>query len=189
MPKSYFYAVRIGRGGPFVYSTWEDCERATKGFPFARHKKFEQYADAQRWAFSTAPEGTPQERRRPYQRPALVPASSLLSAPRPATSLPAYGLSRGAPHPHDVICLLDSSSDIEEVPGPNTVEILSDSDRESEPYAPPQDFPDLSGAEATFAADGPLSPEQQHIFNMVVREHKSVFFTGSALGSRFCYEE
>ncbi|KZT52762.1 hypothetical protein CALCODRAFT_77767 [Calocera cornea HHB12733] len=181
MPRAYFYAVRVGRGGPFVYSTWEDCERATKGLSRARYKKFDNYPDAERWMRDTSPganlQAGPILSRQPNN---VIPASSLLPVPFHSSTF--SPTERSHTHTHEVIYLLDSSSDIEEVPGPDALELLSDSDPDSEPPLPvhSQGFPESVRAEAALVAEGPLSPEQEHIFDLVVRQHKSVFFTGSA---------
>lgn len=39
MPKPGFYCVKVGRI-PGIYTTWQDCEKQTKGFPHAKYKKF-----------------------------------------------------------------------------------------------------------------------------------------------------
>lgn len=46
MAPSGFYAVKVGRDGPAVYTTWSACESAVKGFKGAQHKKFATMVEA-----------------------------------------------------------------------------------------------------------------------------------------------
>eukprot|EP00611_Tribonema_gayanum_P001813 TRINITY_DN11322_c0_g1_i4.p1 TRINITY_DN11322_c0_g1~~TRINITY_DN11322_c0_g1_i4.p1 ORF type:complete len:455 (+),score=107.60 TRINITY_DN11322_c0_g1_i4:104-1468(+) len=48
--KGGYYAVHRGRGGPTVYSTWDECSAAVKGFPSARYKKFSTQREADAFA-------------------------------------------------------------------------------------------------------------------------------------------
>lgn len=49
-----FYGVQKGRDGAAVYTSWEECERVTKGFPGAKFKRFDMRQDAEKFAFKTA---------------------------------------------------------------------------------------------------------------------------------------
>ncbi|KDQ54844.1 hypothetical protein JAAARDRAFT_351315 [Jaapia argillacea MUCL 33604] len=51
MPKvrNKFYAVKIGRGGPAIYTTWDECKAKTERFPGAVHKSFTSKSQAEAW--------------------------------------------------------------------------------------------------------------------------------------------
>lgn len=51
-----FYAVRVGRDGPKVYSSWRDADPAVGGLPGARHKSFLTEAEAQSWILLEGPD-------------------------------------------------------------------------------------------------------------------------------------
>lgn len=44
-----FYAVRSGRGGPNIYTTWKETEEQVRGFKNARHKSFPTERQAREW--------------------------------------------------------------------------------------------------------------------------------------------
>lgn len=58
-----YYAVRNGKDGPKIYTSWEDCQGAVKGFKGAKFKKFEDENSATEFILkvdaplSTYPEG------------------------------------------------------------------------------------------------------------------------------------
>jgi hypothetical protein len=119
------------------------------------------------------------------RRSLLVSAASLLpiSAPHSYPDLPETRPSKSAPP--DVICLLDSSSDIEEVPGAlhdHDVIVLSSDSEDSEEQDTRKDDDDTQRpmSDLRLLRQGTLSDEQQHIFDMVIHQRKNVFFTGSA---------
>ncbi|KAI0317991.1 hypothetical protein OF83DRAFT_71950 [Amylostereum chailletii] len=52
MPKEIrkrYHAVRVGRQGPRIYDTWDECEENTSRFPGALHRGFMSLSDAQDW--------------------------------------------------------------------------------------------------------------------------------------------
>lgn len=49
MPKVKFYAVKVGREGPKIYESWNDCKANTAGFPGSTHKSFPSRREAEDW--------------------------------------------------------------------------------------------------------------------------------------------
>ncbi|KAL4268423.1 ATP-dependent DNA helicase PIF1 [Pleurotus pulmonarius] len=49
MPKVKFYAVKVGREGPKIYESWNDCKTNTAGFPGSTHKSFASRREAEDW--------------------------------------------------------------------------------------------------------------------------------------------
>jgi len=47
MGKKNFYAVKVGHGGPAIYSSWAECEQKVKGFQGAVFKGFAARAEAE----------------------------------------------------------------------------------------------------------------------------------------------
>ncbi|KAI4522890.1 hypothetical protein K523DRAFT_244282 [Schizophyllum commune Tattone D] len=85
--KSYtrknFYAVRVGREGPKVYTTWEDCLRNTSRFPGNSYKGYATLKEAEDWIapfVNNAPPPAPTAPSRPPRPQANVapPAPSQL---------------------------------------------------------------------------------------------------------------
>ncbi|KAJ3801151.1 hypothetical protein GGU11DRAFT_276760 [Lentinula aff. detonsa] len=55
MPKASrksYYAVCVGREGPKIYNSWEECKQNTSRYPGAKHRGFLTYQDAQDWLAS-----------------------------------------------------------------------------------------------------------------------------------------
>lgn len=50
--KSWFYAVKVGRTKG-IYSSWNDCQLQTNGFPGSKYKKFRVKQDAEEYIVST----------------------------------------------------------------------------------------------------------------------------------------
>lgn len=59
-----FYAVRSGRNGPNIYTTWAETDQSVRAFPGARHKSFKTEALARDWLEDA------QETQRPVKREA-----------------------------------------------------------------------------------------------------------------------
>ncbi|KAF9650729.1 hypothetical protein BDM02DRAFT_1305127 [Thelephora ganbajun] len=51
MPKSKqkYYAVKVGRGGPQIYDTWEECLERVNRYPGNKYKSFRIRAEAEEW--------------------------------------------------------------------------------------------------------------------------------------------
>ncbi|TFK57661.1 hypothetical protein OE88DRAFT_1651514 [Heliocybe sulcata] len=49
MPKVKYYAVKIGREGPKIYSSWDECKDNTQRIPGAVHKSFTTRSQAEAW--------------------------------------------------------------------------------------------------------------------------------------------
>ncbi|THU91664.1 hypothetical protein K435DRAFT_228037 [Dendrothele bispora CBS 962.96] len=47
--KAKFYAVSIGKQGPKIYTTWEECKANTSRYPGAKHKSFYTRQEADEW--------------------------------------------------------------------------------------------------------------------------------------------
>lgn len=47
MGKKRYYAVRAGRAGPSIYSTWDECKAQVDGYPGAVYKGFATRAEAE----------------------------------------------------------------------------------------------------------------------------------------------
>ncbi|TEB39067.1 hypothetical protein FA13DRAFT_1656259, partial [Coprinellus micaceus] len=61
MPKSKgikYYAVLIGRNGPQIYNTWEECKDKVSRYPGAVHKSFKSLEEAEVWLATHPRAGT-----------------------------------------------------------------------------------------------------------------------------------
>lgn len=47
--KQKFYAVKAGRGGPNIYTSWNETKTVVEGFPNARHRSFDTRQAAEEW--------------------------------------------------------------------------------------------------------------------------------------------
>ncbi|KAM6499312.1 Caulimovirus viroplasmin domain containing protein [Amanita muscaria] len=47
--KQKYYAVRVGRDGPMIYNTWDECKEKVSGFPNAEFKSFKSRELAEEW--------------------------------------------------------------------------------------------------------------------------------------------
>ncbi|KAG1757962.1 PIF1-like helicase-domain-containing protein [Suillus lakei] len=65
MPKTAkkYYAVRVGREGPRIYSSWAECNANVSRWPGAIHKSFRSHLEAEEWLA--------------LPRPILLPSSSM----------------------------------------------------------------------------------------------------------------
>ncbi|KAF8557357.1 hypothetical protein OG21DRAFT_305996 [Imleria badia] len=48
-PRKKYYAVRVGREGPQIYNTWEECSANVSRWPGAIFKSFTCRVDAEQW--------------------------------------------------------------------------------------------------------------------------------------------
>lgn len=89
--KQKFYAVRTGRHGPNIYTSWNETKAAVDGFPNARHRSFDTKQAAEEWLNQLEP-----SRVNPFsQRSAANPTSSssrfqhgFPSQPQPVSRFP-----------------------------------------------------------------------------------------------------
>ncbi|KAF8656392.1 hypothetical protein AX16_002577 [Volvariella volvacea WC 439] len=156
MPKVKFYAVSVGRDGPNIYTSWDECSTKITRFPGAKHKSFSTREQAEKWLKSSVGTYNANNHRRigdqPFQHPP-TPDKEAGDSPTTVTTLKATGLLV------DPIIVLDSESE-----------------EELTPLSPPQKEKPLPQPPANKIV---LSPEQQKVLDKV-NDGQNVFFTGSA---------
>ncbi|KAG7450177.1 uncharacterized protein BT62DRAFT_495462 [Guyanagaster necrorhizus] len=166
--KTKFWAVRVGREGPKIYTSWDECEKNVSRYPKAKQKGF---------ATRTLAEE--------YIAPFLRASSSQAGSKTRLTE------------PEIIYIDSDSDSDVQivEKPKPSSakkpaskrkrlhIELDFDDDSDLEIQLLGGPFSSKMSKGPPEPNEGPsticLSPEQQHVMNLV-KEGRSVFFTGSA---------
>ncbi|KAG8903521.1 hypothetical protein FRB99_003177 [Tulasnella sp. 403] len=86
MGKAGFYAVKRGKGGPAVYTSWDATSEAVHGFPGARHKKFATRQEAEAWLDKPESEYVSEPRTATMNSPAAsgVPSQHSFQDPSPS---------------------------------------------------------------------------------------------------------
>ncbi|KIJ45717.1 hypothetical protein M422DRAFT_29798 [Sphaerobolus stellatus SS14] len=172
MAKPKFYAVRHGRDGPKIYSTWSECEKAVKGLPGARHKSFPTMQTAQNWLDEDSnmreDRGHDDGTNNAWSAAATY-EYGVQRLPTPVTPPPVT--------PPPVHIPLDEPFTADYILLPPTPAVIRRPQSHEEPVPT-----SISNNNNTVV----LSEEQEHILNLV-KEGKNVFFTGSAgLYGKFC---
>ncbi|KAK0473303.1 hypothetical protein IW261DRAFT_714731 [Armillaria novae-zelandiae] len=174
--KPKFWAVRVGREGPKIYTSWEECQKNIDKYPSAKQKGFPTRGLAEEYiAPFLRASSSPSTSKTPMAKHEIIYVDSdsdsdiqIIEKPKPSSSTrksaPRRKRLRVEAH------LDDDDSDLEirllEGPSPDKV-----SKAPSESKAGPS-TPDGSSSIC-------LSPEQQHVLNLV-KAGRNVFFTGSA---------
>ncbi|KAI0374520.1 hypothetical protein BV20DRAFT_1087041, partial [Pilatotrama ljubarskyi] len=196
MSKQKYYAVHNGRQGTKIYTTWEETKANVSRFSGAIHKSFRSLPEARAWLLGVAdaaaadaaplygypgapppPESEPATQQEP---PTQAGASQI---PVSASGPPVKYEEMDDEWPDEEFFQEQSTMDIDgptavasQLPFPGEVEMKE-----------VDDSMQIEALEATAVAAAPpppppeikLSPDQQRVLDMV-KQGKSVFFTGSA---------
>ena len=92
MAKKNYYAVRVGRDGPAIYRTWDECSSVVSGHPGAQFRGFATHAEAQQYLsghLQSQPLLSPVVPVLVQQQPPPLPLPAQLSLKLPPPPLPA----------------------------------------------------------------------------------------------------
>ncbi|KAI0336181.1 hypothetical protein GY45DRAFT_587773 [Cubamyces sp. BRFM 1775] len=178
MPKEKFYAVHNGRQGTQIYTTWEETKANVSRYSGAMHKSFRSLAEARAWLLGVA-DAAVADAAPPYSYPGASSSQASSSQEEPPTQ---YCTTQEAVSVKD-----EETEDVPMVPSQHTIEIDGPAAPSTQPIPPTAAAADDTGMNVDVPAapelappqEIRLSPEQQHVLDMV-KQGKSVFFTGSA---------
>lgn len=174
--KHKFWAVRVGREGPKIYTSWEECKKNVDKYPSAKQKGFPTRGLAKEYiaSFLKTP-SSPSTSKTPVAKHEIIYIDSdsdsddqIIEIPKPPSSTKKSARKRKRLRVEPQLDDDDSDLEIQLLNGPFPDKV---SQAPFEPKAGPS-TPD--GSSAIY-----LSPEQQHVLNLV-KTGRSVFFTGSA---------
>ncbi|KAA1468462.1 hypothetical protein DENSPDRAFT_466766 [Dentipellis sp. KUC8613] len=154
-PRKKYYAVKIGREGPRIYETWDECRENVSRHPGAIHKSFTSKIAAEQW---------------------LAPALSRLGSSSQETddSNAAELTSQDGESIYE-----DACQSLTGTPGPSSQPMdVSDSSVPKDAVLPTASLEPPATADPE-PEEIVLSSEQKAILELV-KSGKNVFFTGSA---------
>ncbi|KAI0697138.1 PIF1-like helicase-domain-containing protein [Cytidiella melzeri] len=149
-----WYAVRTGWDGPRIYDSWEETKKSVLRFRGAQFKSFLSRAQAEEWLEEFRKHSLPPELVGQSDTPAVLDIRT--------TSLDGEAMPLD-----DKDAEMSDASNAE----PNSSDSSTLTPGDASPAVEPADPPSKSEVK--------LSPEQQHVLNLV-KSDTSVFFTGSA---------
>ncbi|KAI0651483.1 hypothetical protein C8Q79DRAFT_38300 [Trametes meyenii] len=173
MAKQKFYAVHNGRQGTQIYTTWEETKANVSRFSGAIHKSFRSLPEARAWLLGIA-DAAAADVPPPYSYPSARPSQLEMEPPTQA-GISQMPVSRIKEEVDDLVEEeFFNPMEVDGQPGPN---------RSTQPPPIPQDVV-MQTQVPPVPAPAPaeeikLSPDQQRVLDMV-KQGKSVFFTGSA---------
>ncbi|KAF8349807.1 PIF1-like helicase-domain-containing protein [Amanita rubescens] len=80
-----YYAVSIGRDGPMIYLTWDECKAKVSRFPGSVFKSFSSRQEAEQWLTTRAPHSDPAPE---PQNQSLLDPPCVLPDPEPSSTGP-----------------------------------------------------------------------------------------------------